>query len=96
MMTYEQSAALMLDVTFRGRCKVAVIKFADAIFNKQESAAGDNARLRWAQTTFQQPDMAAQQVQPPTVMDAAVQAAGSDVTDPALQAAVEAVVNKML
>jgi hypothetical protein len=95
-MTYEESAQLMTDGTFRGRCKVAVIKFADSIMNQTGTAAGDNARLRWAQQTFQQPDMTAQTVQPPTVMDAAVQSAGKNVTDEALQGAVESVVNKML
>jgi hypothetical protein len=33
-------------------------------------------------------------VQPPVVMDSAVQAAGPDITDDALQGSVEAVVNK--
>jgi len=95
-MTYEESAALMTDPGFRGRCKVAVLKFADSIMNQPSSVAGYNARLRWAQQVFQQPDIIAGQVQPPTVMDGAVQSAGADVTDAALQGAVEAVVQKTL
>ena len=95
-MTYEESAQLMTDITMRGRVKVAVIKYADSIINEPTSASGHNTRLRWAQQTFIQPDQVAAQVQPPTVMDAAVQSAGAAVTDPALQGAVESVVNKML
>jgi hypothetical protein len=45
---------------------------------------------------MQNPDAIAGQIQPPTVMDPAVQTAGSAVTDIALQAAVEGVVNKIL
>ena len=95
-MTYEESAALMTNITFRGRVKVACIKFADSIINEPTATAGHNGRLRWAQGTFQQPDQIAGQIQPPTVMDAAVQADGANVTDTALQGAVEAVVNKSL
>jgi hypothetical protein len=95
-MTYEESADLMQNMTFRGRCKVAALKFADAIVIEEASVAGHNGRLRWAQQVFQQPEIVAAQVQPPTVMDGAVQSAGQDVTDQALQGAVEAVVNKML
>ena len=45
---------------------------------------------------FQNPEAVAGQVHPPTVMDPAVQLAGANVTDSALQGAVEGVVNKML
>lgn len=95
-MTNEESAALMTDPAFRGRVKVACLKYADTIMIDAEAAAGRTAQLRWAAQTFQQPDITAQQVQPPTVMDAAVQQAGAAITDTALQGAVESVVNKML
>lgn len=95
-MTYEESAALMLDTVFRGRVKVACLKFADSIMIEAPTVPAHNARLRWAQQTFQQPDSVAQQVQPPTVMDPAVQTAGAAVTDNMLQGAVEGVVNKIL
>ena len=58
--------------------------------------ADRTAQVRWATMTLQQPDVAAQQVTPPVVMDANVQSAGADITDPLLQAAVEATVRKML
>ena len=95
-LTYEESAALMTDGALRGRIKVAVLKFADSIMNENPSIPAHNARLRWAAQTFQQPDPVAVQVQPPTVMDSAVQSAGAAITDDALQGAVEATVNKMI
>jgi hypothetical protein len=95
-LTYEQSNALMNDMQFRGRVKVACLKFADSIFNEPNTTAAHQTRIHWATNAQQQPDTVAGQVQPPTVMDAAVQAAGSAISDDALQASVEAVVNKML
>jgi hypothetical protein len=94
-LTYEESAALMTDGAFRGRVKVACLKYADSISINASPVAGRTALVRWAAQTFQQPDVAAQQVQPPVVMDDAVQTAGEEVTDAALQAAVESVVQKM-
>jgi hypothetical protein len=95
-MTYTESAALMQDAEFRGRVKVSALKYADYILNEAATVPGHSSRYKWAQTTFQQPDMMAMQVQPPVVMDAAVQAAGAAITDTALQTAVEGVVNKMI
>jgi hypothetical protein len=46
--------------------------------------------------TFKNPEQTAQMLHPPVVMDAAVQTAGKDVDDAALQGAVETVVNKIL
>lgn len=86
----------MNDLTFRGRVKVSALKYADYILNEAATVPGHSSRYRWAQTTFQQPDMQAQQIQPPVVMDSAVQAAGAAITDTALQTAVEGVVNKMI
>ena len=74
-MTYQESAALMTDPEFRGRVKVAAIKFADSIMIEATSVPQHNARLRWAVSAFQQPDMVALQLQPPTVMDPGVQTA---------------------
>ncbi len=95
-LTYADSAALMSDLEFRGRVKVAALKFADSIINEPTSTTAHNSRYKWAQQTFQQPDMAALLIQNPVVMDPAVQADGAAVTDVALQGAVEAVVNKMI
>lgn len=95
-MTYEESQALMTDMVFRGKVKVAALKYADSLLGEPTATPGHNANVRWAQTCFQNPDMTAGQLQSPTVMDAAVQEAGKDVTDAALQGSVEAVVKKML
>jgi len=93
-MTYEESAALMGDQEFRGRVKVSCLKYADSIFIEASTTPAHNTRLRWGQSVVQSPDMIAAQVQAPVVMDAAVQAAGADIEDAALQSAVEATVNK--
>jgi hypothetical protein len=95
-LTYEESAALMTDQQFRGRIKVACLKYADSIMNEANTVPAHNTRLKWAQQCFQQPDMAAANVQPPVVMDPAVQVAGAEITDAALQGSVETVVNKMM
>lgn len=95
-MTYTESAALMTDSAFRGRIKVASLKYADSILAEVETTPAHNTRLKWAQQTMQNPEMTASQIQPPTVMDAAVQTDGADITDTALQGSVEAVVNKMM
>ena len=95
-MTYEESFALMTDPAFRGRIKVACLKFATAIFDEDRAAPAHNARQRWATQCFNMPDQIATQVQPPTVMDAGVQQAGAQIDDTALQGAVEATVNKVM
>jgi|SRR5215831_314232 len=95
-LTYEQSSLLTQDFTFRGRVKIACLKLSDYIMNEPSSQPAHNTRLRWAQLCFSSPDQTATQVQNPVVMDGAVQSAGSDVTDTALQGAVEGVVNKMM
>jgi hypothetical protein len=95
-MTYEESAALMVDMEFRGRVKVSAIKYADSIMIEATNVPAHNTRLRWAQATFQNPELAAQQIQPPVVMDGQVQADGAAISDSALQISVETVVNKML
>jgi hypothetical protein len=95
-LTYEESFTLMQDPTFRGRVKVAVLKFADSIMGEAPTVPAHNTRLRWASGAFQNPDAVAAQTAQPVVMDSAVQAAGATVTDVALQGSVEAVVNKMM
>lgn len=95
-MTYEEMAALMLDMEFRGRVKVSALKYADSITIEAPNVPAHNTRLRWAAQTMQQPDQTALQLQSSVVIDPAVQSAGKDITDVALQGSVEATVNKML
>jgi hypothetical protein len=95
-LTYDQSAALMQDMAFRGRVKVACLKYADSIMNEPTTTPAHNTRLRWATQCEQNPDGTAGMIQPPTVMDAAVQDAGSAITDTLLQGSVETVINKLM
>jgi hypothetical protein len=95
-MTYTESSTLMQDATFRGRVKVACLKFADSILNESPGVPGHGARYRWATQCQFNPEQTAQNVTPPTVMDGAVQTAGAEVTDNALQGSVEAIINKMI
>jgi hypothetical protein len=94
-MTYSESADLMIDLVFRGRIKVAITKFATYIFTEDPVTQGHNARYRWGQQTVQNPDAAAGSLQPLVVMDPQVQTDGAAISDEALQAAVEAIVNKI-
>jgi hypothetical protein len=95
-MTYEEAAALSTDMAFRGRVKVACLKFADSIMIEAITVPAHNTRVRWATNTMQQPDMVAGQIQQPVIIDPAVQQDGSAITDAALQGSVEATINKML
>lgn len=95
-MTYDQSAALMTDMAFRGRVKVACLAMANSIMLEPATEPAHNTRMRWAQNCFQQPDATAMAVQPPTVLDPGVQSAGATIDDAALQGAVQATVGKML
>ena len=95
-MTYTESAALMVDIEFRGRIKVAAIKYADSIIGEPTGTPAHNTRLRWAQQCEMNPDGTAAQLAPPVVMDAAVQADGAEISDEMLQASVEVTVNKMM
>src|SRR5262245_12699723 len=101
-LSYEESAALMQNGVFIGRVKVGCITYARYISDEAPGTAGHSSRVRWAQSTLQSPDGSAQQITPSVVMDGAVQGAGvntdgnSQVTDQALQGAVEGAVNKLI
>lgn len=92
-MTNEESANLINDPVFRGRVKVSLLKYSDNILANPAGRAF--SVLQWANRTLQQPDQTAMTVVGATVIDAAVQSAGKDVADDALQRAVETQVNKM-
>jgi len=95
-LSYDQSAQLMTDLTFKGRVKTACLRYADSIMDEASTVTAHNTRMRWAANCFNQPDMVAGQVQAWAVGDPAVQAAGSGITDNALQGAVETAINKMM
>jgi hypothetical protein len=93
---YNGSAALMNDITFRGRVKVACLKFATSIAEEAPTIAAHNTRFKWAQQCMNNPDMTAGTVTPPAVMDPAVQLNGSNIIDSDLQAAVEAAIQNFM
>jgi hypothetical protein len=93
---YTASAALMKDQAFTDRVKVACLKYADFILNEQPSTPAHSTRIRWAQTTTESPDHAAQVLTPPVVMDAQVQQDGAAITDAALQTTVETTINRLM
>ena len=100
-LTYEQSAELMQDPTFRGRVKVACLKYANYILGEAPDTPAHQTRIKWAQQTMLTPDVSAGVVIPTVVMDPAVQDAGlvgtsSAIDDPGLQSATENAINKML
>lgn len=95
-MTYEETAALMNDQTFRGRVLVSCTKFAAYITDEAPSVPAHPTRYKWAQTTLVSPEASVQRVMPTVVWDAAVQQGGAAITDEALQGAVEGAVAKLI
>jgi hypothetical protein len=94
MMTFEESAALMNDPVFRGRVKAATVSYAGTLL--AQPPANNSPLFGWARSTYQNPDLATQQVVPPAVMNVNVQQAGPDIDDAALLATVEYVVGGLL
>lgn len=95
-LTGAESAALMVDMDFRGRIKVCCVKYGDSIAIASVAYSTQASKVKWMQRTEQMPDTVAAEIQPRVVMDANVQEAGKNVTDTVLQGAVESVVNKSL
>ena len=95
-MTFDESANLMNDAQFKGRIKVAALKYSAYIHGEAPSTDGHSARYRWAQAAYQNPEYIATQVQPPVVMDDAVQQSGSAIDDDSLYMAVQRVVNQFI
>ena len=95
-MTYKEQNALMTDMDFQGRIKVAVLKYSTSILDEPSTTVAHNTRLKWANNAAQNPQQVAQTLQPNVVMDANVQTAGAAITDELLQASVEATVNKLM
>jgi len=101
-LTYEQSSDLMNNPAFRGRVKVACLKYATYINDEPANTPAHSTRIKWAHQTMTMPDASAAQVTPTVVMDGAVQAADistdgdSTIDDAGLQSATENAINKML
>lgn len=96
-LTYEQSANLINDVTFRGRVKISILKYSTYIQNELATVPGHAPRYRWAQQAMREPEIWTNQVVPSVVMDDTIQnAGGAAATDAQVQSAVEIVVNKFM
>src|SRR5262245_48829695 len=88
-LTYEESYALTQDRAFRGRVNIACTHYANYITGEPAETPAHSTRYKWAQQTLISPETAVNQVIATVVNDAAVQAAGANITDEALQMAVE-------
>lgn len=95
-LTYDQSATLMNDASFRGRIKVACMKYANYIYDEASNTPAHSTRIKWSQRAMLMPDAAAAEVAPTVVMDGQVQADGATISDVALQSSVETAINKLL
>jgi hypothetical protein len=95
-LTYEETFQLAKDETFRGRVAVACTKFAAYITDEDPSTPAHPTRYKWAQNTLVAPEVAANLVIPTAVWDDAVQTDGDNVSDEALQGAVETAVQKLI
>jgi hypothetical protein len=93
---YANSALLMNDTAFRGRVKVACLKFATYIQGEPDVTPAHNTRIKWAQHAVEYPDQTAAAVTPSAVMDPAVQSAGDTIDDASLQSAVENAINNQM
>ena len=82
------SAILMMDSTFRGRVKVAALKYAQYL---QLQPSLSNSKSNWIRSTISSPDQTAATLTPAVVMNPNVQGPGADVDDANLSAAVQAV-----
>jgi hypothetical protein len=95
-LTYDTSAQLMNDFTFRGRVKVACLHFATYIQGEPPTTAAHNTRYTWAQQCVQNPDSMVTRFTPAVVMDSNVQSQGDAVTDATLQTATETAIQAQL
>lgn len=94
--TYAESAELMKDSTFQGRSEIACLRYASYIQGEDPSIPAHATRMRWAQATVANVTASVAQIMPVLIMDDKVQDAGSAITDPDLQSAVETSVNKFI
>ena len=95
-LTYDDTAQLMNDGTFRGRVKVALLHFAQYIQGEAVVTPAHNTRVRWAQNTYANPDGMVGHIAPAAVMEPHIQADGAAVTDADLQTDVETAVQNFL
>lgn len=83
-LSLEQSSQLMNNPAFRGRVKIAAMKFALLIL---QGAGQSQARLKWAQNTIGNPELSGANAMGVVTVQSQVQTAGSEITDEQLDAA---------
>jgi hypothetical protein len=89
---YAQQAALAQDQTFRGRVQVACVKYSDSIMLEPQNTPAHTSRAKWAAEVVNNPLGMATKVQQMVITDPAVIQDGAQITDTALQGAVETAV----
>jgi hypothetical protein len=94
--TYEETFALMQDQAFKGRVLVSCTKYASYIADEAPTVPAHPTRYKWAMFTLSTPEASMSQVMPTVVWDAGVQTDGANITDAALQGAVETAVQKLI
>ena len=110
-MTSDESAYLQTELSFKGRVRVSLMRYATAILNEPTSTSRHKSGTDWAQDVYRNPDVRAQSYQPAVVMDPGIQQAGlmddpndpglnkrkiSAATDAEVDAATQAVVNQTI
>lgn len=100
-LSYVQANTLGTNASFVGRVKVSVINYAQSL--RLQTPTPTWSTLNWSQQVQLNPGMYAQQLAPLAVEDPAIQNADIDTTtgdstatDAEVQAAVEAVANRMI
>jgi len=92
-LTLDESAQLINNTQFRGRVKVAALKYASYLALQPNP---NLSRSRWIQQTIQQPDQTAQTITPAVVMNVNVQNLGANIDDDNLMAAVQVVSDQQM
>src|SRR5262245_60414148 len=95
-LTYEETYALTKDAVFRGRVSVACTHYAVFITDEAPGTTAHSTRYKWAQSTLVNVEAAVNQTITTVCNDGAVQQDGANISDAALQSAVEVAVNKLL
>jgi hypothetical protein len=95
-LTYEELGALMTNIQFKDRVKVACLNFANTIAGEAPGVTAHNTRYKWAQSAFLNPEGTAQGIQYLVCQDDNVKAEGSAITDVDLQTATEYAVQKII
>jgi hypothetical protein len=103
---YKQSSELRINPIFMGRIGTAALRWSSSILSNSSldiSTGTARRKIKFAEDVYANPVIQAQKLQPGVVQDPAVQSEDIDpnngdstITDPALQSAVEATIDKII